>query len=115
MGLGAVSLHDLGALVTMGLGVMALVRPSAAAAFTGIAPQGKIGVSEIRATYGGLFFMLGASALLFQQASIFTVVGLAWAGAAAGRVISLVVDSSRSSKNLGAVAFEAAVALLLLL
>jgi hypothetical protein len=41
-----------------------------------------------------------------------TVVGLAWLGAALGRVVSLLVDGHRTRKNLAGVAFEAVVGLL---
>ena len=105
-------LATIGAVITLGLGIMGLTRPAAAAAFTGIAPQGVLGVSEIRATYGGLFAAMGAAALLAPSSAAFTVRACAWAGAAAGRVVSVVVDGSRSPRNLGAVVFEAAIAAL---
>jgi hypothetical protein len=82
-------LNNAGALVTTGLGVMARVRPSLAATFVSIRPEGLLGVSEIRATYGGLF-------------------------AALGRTLSVVVDRNVAAKNLGGIAFEAAIGLLLL-
>jgi hypothetical protein len=110
----AALLNNGGALVTTGLGALALVRPSAAAAFTSVAPQGLVGVSEIRATYGGFFAALGAAALWSQTPAVFSVVGLAWAGAALGRLLSVVVDRSTSAKNLGGVLFEGAIATLLL-
>lgn len=50
--------HLIAGAVTLGLGLVGLLRPSAAAAFTGIEPKGAMGVSEIRATYGGLFAAL---------------------------------------------------------
>lgn len=100
-------------MITLCLGAMALLRPSAAAAFTGIEPSGKIGISEIRATYGGLFFALGAIALYQQSPIVFLSLGIAWLGAAAGRIVSIVIGDSREAKNFAAVAFEAAIGLLL--
>lgn len=109
-----VLLNNAGAAITAGLGLMGLVRPSAAAAFTHLKPQGRIGVSEVRATYGGFFLALGAWALWTQLPAAFTVAGVAWLGAAAGRAISVVVDRSTEPKNLGGIVFEAAIGALLL-
>ena len=107
-------LNNLGALVTSGLGAMALIRPSAAAAFASIRPEGLLGVSEIRATYGGLFAALGAYAILCQRPEVFAVAGVAWIGAALGRTLSVAVDRNAAPKNLGGIAFEAAIGFLLL-
>ena len=110
----AFALGNLGALATAGLGAMGLVRPRAAAAFTSMEPVGLVGVSEIRATYGGFFLLLGGYALASQEPAAFTAAGLAWLGAAGGRLVSVLVDRSTSAKNLGGIAFEAAIGLLLL-
>jgi hypothetical protein len=93
---------------------MGLVRPSAAAAFTSIRPEGLMGVSEIRATYGGLFAALGAWGLWTQEPNAFTTAGVAWLGAALGRAASVVVDRNRDPRNLGGIAFEGAIGLALL-
>lgn len=110
----ATAIRNLGALVTFGMGLLGLLRPLAAAKLTSLSPVGALGVSEIRATYGGLFAALGGLALVSQESAAFLVAGVAWGGAAAGRVYSVIVDENRSGENLRAVAFEAAVALLLL-
>lgn len=105
-------LASIGALTTLALGLMGLLRPSAAAAFTSIEPIGPVGVSEIRATYGGLFAAMGAWALWAQSPAVFGVLAVAWAGAALGRLVSVAVDGSRSGQNLGGIAFEGVIALL---
>jgi hypothetical protein len=107
-------LGNLGAAITAGLGVMGLVRPAAAAAFTSMAPVGKQGVSEIRATYGGFFLALGGYALATQNPVAFAAAGFAWLGAAGGRLASVALDRSVAPKNLAGIAFEAAIGLLLL-
>lgn len=104
------SLPNLGALITLGLGVLALVRPQVTARFVNLRPQGKIGLSELRATYGGLFAALGAFALLHQSPTVFTTLGIAWAGAAMGRLVSILVDGNHSLENIGGVVFEGAIA-----
>ena len=106
--------HIAGAIVTAALGLMGLVRPSAAAAFTSMSPVGKIGVSEIRATYGGFFLFLGVFALIVREPLAFQVLGWAWVGPAAGRAVSVVVDASREAKNFGGIVFEGIIGGLLL-
>lgn len=100
--------------MTAGLGLMGLIRPNAAGAFTSIQPIGILGVSEIRATYGGFFLALGAYALYAQSTAVFAVVGVAWVGASVGRLISVAVDRSYAPKNFGGVIFEFAIGVLLL-
>ncbi|MDJ0787576.1 MAG: DUF4345 family protein [Myxococcota bacterium] len=107
-------LHNLGALATLGLGINGMLRPRATSRFVHMTPDGRMGLSEIRATYGGLFAAMGAFALLAQDEVAFSLLGAAWVGAAVGRVFSIVVDDAREPLNFGGVAFESAFALLLL-
>ena len=110
----AVVLHNLGAVITLGLGGMALIRPRLAASFTSIEPVGLLGLSEIRATYGGLFAALGAVALFLQDNIFFAGLGAGWLGAAMGRSLSVFLDHSRENKNFGGIAFESVLGILLL-
>ena len=107
-------LANAGALATVALGLLGLLAPARANAFTSLRPVGKLGVSETRATYGGFFLALGLACLLLQSRTAFLVVGCAWLGAAAGRAGSLVADRSTQPKNLGGIVFEAAIGALLL-
>lgn len=104
----------LGSTGTLALGLLGLLRPDAAANFTSMQPIGRIGRSEIRATYGGFFLALGACGLLLRDPLVWSVIGVAWLGAAAGRAISVPVDESYEPKNLGGIVFEATLGLLLL-
>jgi hypothetical protein len=106
--------RQLGAAITAALGVLALVRPHAAASFTSVRPSGPVGVSELRATYGGFFLALGAFALFAGSGPVYRALGLAWAAAAGARLLSVFVDGSRSGRNLGGIAFEGLIAALLL-
>jgi hypothetical protein len=108
------TLSNLGAVITLGLGVLGLFAPTRASSFANVQPVGLIGKSEIRATYGGLFVALGVTCLLTQAPGVFLAAGLAWVGAAIGRLFSVVVDSSRSARNLGGIVFELGIGLLLL-
>lgn len=110
----AYALHNLGALITLGLGLLGLLAPRAAARFASVAPSGRIGLSEIRATYGGLFAALGAFALVAQDMVAFMGLGAAWVGAALGRTASVVLDRSFEPRNLAAILFEAGIGVLLL-
>ena len=109
-----VSVNTLGSLVTTGLGLFGLFRPKAAAAMVGISPDGARGLSEVRATYGGLFLAMGLYATVLQSDEVFRGLGLAWMGAAVARTFSFVRDGSRSTANLGGIVMEAAIAASLL-
>ena len=104
----------IGAVITLGLGLMGLIRPSAAASFTSMQPVGEIGVSESRATYGGFFLMIGVYCLYSSEETAFILAGAAWMGAAGGRFLSFFIDNSRSPKNLGGILFEGIIGALLL-
>ena len=107
-------LSNIGAVITTFLGCLGLFAPTRAATLTSISPVGPNGVSEIRATYGGLFAAMGGACLATQLPVFFAAAGIAWLGAAAGRVWSILIDRNVDPKNLGAVAMEAAIGGLLL-
>ncbi len=109
-----VSVNTLGALITLGLGVFGLFWPLSAARLVGIEPDGERGLSEIRATYGGIFVAIGIFATVAQSSDVFRVVGVGWIGASAARSFSYVRDNSRSTANLGAIVIEALVGVSLL-
>jgi hypothetical protein len=107
-------LNTAGAVATVLMGCLGLFFPKRAAAFTGLAALTPPGRSEFRSTFGGLFLLAGIAPLVVTSPAAFLVVGLMWAGAAAGRVVSIVADNANSPKNWAAVAFEAGFATLLL-
>ena len=102
-------LANCGAVVTAVLGFFGLLFPSAVSRVLGIQPDGPLGISDFRATYGGFFLCLGIGCFVAQSPSAFTVVGAAWCAAAAARVLSLAVDGSRSWQNVVGILFEASV------
>lgn len=107
-------LHLLGALVTTAMGGLGLLRPALAGRLIGLAPTGRLGRSELRATYGGLFFALGAFALATRDEVAFMLVGAAWLGAAAARVGDALLVAGADRGVWRAALFEAGVATLLL-
>ncbi len=104
----------LGAVLSVIAGLLGLLWPRAVSRVVGLALPGPLGVSEVRATYGGLFVAAGAAVLVLQQRASALVLGAGWAGACAARLVSLVVDRSRSRENLAGVVVEGAMAALLL-
>jgi hypothetical protein len=108
-------LNVAGAIITVLMGCLGLFFPERAAAFTGLKAVTTPGRSEFRSTFGGLFLFAGIAPLILTMPAAFLVLGLSWAGAAAGRVVSILADHANSPKNWIAVAFEAGIATLLLI
>jgi hypothetical protein len=107
-------LHLVGALVTAALGGLGLLRPRTAARWVGLEPSGRLGLSELRATYGGLFFALGAFAVATRDEVAFALLGAAWLGAAAARVGDALLLGGAERPLWRAALFEAGLATLLL-
>ncbi len=107
-------LNQVGAAGTLAMGLLGLLLPKVAARFVGLQPLTPAGRSEFRATYGGLWAPLALMPLITQDPIVFAVSGLCWAGAAAGRVISIFLDDALDAQNLKAVGFELVFAALLL-
>ena len=107
-------LANLGALLTIALGLFGALAPARAAGFVGIQPLGGAGLSEVRATYGGLFIAMGAACLVLQSPTAFLLAGVAWCGAGLMRVPSLLLDKGSFPKGLGGAAIELAIGMLLL-
>jgi Domain of unknown function (DUF4345) len=104
----------IGAGLTIGLGIIGLLKPMTIGPLVGIMPTEPRGLSEIRATYGGLFIGLGGLALYAQDVKIYAAVGCGWIGAAIARICSIVVDRQMSKMNIGGIVLEGGIALLLL-
>jgi hypothetical protein len=104
----------LGALVTIGLGLFGAIWPCRAASLVGISPLGGLGLSEIRATYGGLFMAMGLACLYLNSPSAYFVAGAAWIGAAVLRIPSLYLDQGCYPKAIGGAVVEFSIGLLLL-
>lgn len=99
----------IGAVITVGFGLLGLFFPLAAAGLVGIEPKPGIGRSEVRATYGGLFIGVGLACLWLQSTEAFLVAGGAWLGAAVARAFAMVVEREPSAGNFGGLAVEGVV------
>lgn len=104
----------IGAVVTIGLGLLGFMLPNVAASMVGIEAKSGLARSEVRATYGGLFIGLGVSCLWFQLPEMFLVVGIAWCLAAVAKFIAVFIEHEASSRNIGGIALEGGVGALFL-
>lgn len=97
------------------LGGYALARPEEVAAMVGLRtdPDKPHSISEVRATYGGLFLLShgGVAAALGYAPSVGATMALtlalAWMGAAVGRAYSMVREDVGTAFNVRATVFEA--------
>lgn len=62
----------------------------------GLRIETPIAMSEMRATYGSMF-AISIATLVSQSETVAIVLGIAWLGSFAGRLLSVVVDKSWSS------------------
>ena len=104
----------IGAAITVFGGVIGLLFPTPVSRTIGLTLNGRLGRSEFRATYGGLFLAAGVAAIVIGTLDATLILACAWFGAAAGRTISAFIDRSWSKENLGGIAIEVVVGSLLL-
>ena len=99
-------LNLLGALLTIGFGLFGLLFPAKIARLVGLTAKTKAGSSEFRATYGGVWLAMGIALLAIDQPVAYTIVGIAWLGAALGRLFSIIIDKSSTQQNWTAFVIE---------
>jgi len=102
---------NIGAVISLALGVMAILVPTKTESFVSIKSIGKEGVSEVRATYGGFFAGISLYALISQSPDAFVALGFGWLGAAFIRFITLFFGYY-TTKNVAAVSFELVIGVL---
>ena len=96
------------ALLTIGFGLIGFVAPRYTADTLDLAPtQSTMGLSELRASAGGLFVAVGLVCLLTGAPGAYAMLGVAYAGAATGRLVSIVADGPPRRKALIFFLFEA--------
>ncbi|MFM7224990.1 MAG: DUF4345 family protein [Actinomycetota bacterium] len=104
-----------GAAISAIAGVLGLCFPRRVSAVIGLHLPATLGVSEVRATYGGLFLGAGVAVMLLGSSDAALVLGTAWLGAFGARAVSVVVDRSRSKENVAGLVVEATIGALLVL
>tara|TARA_R110000764_G_scaffold28319_1_gene66604 strand:+ start:15724 stop:16077 length:354 start_codon:yes stop_codon:yes gene_type:complete len=108
-------LNLIAALVTVAFGLFGFIAPRYTADTLDLAPTNStMGLSEMRASVGGLFVVSGLAAIWLDAPLAYAMVGFAYAGAAAGRVVSLFLDKPPMKKLLVFGGIEATLALWLI-
>ena len=74
------------------LGVVALLSPETLARQTGLAADGPLGRSELRALFGGVFIGIGIAALLLGSPAAHLVGAAAFLGGAAAKLLSAALE-----------------------
>jgi len=98
-------------LLTIAFGLFGFLAPRYTAAALDLAPTAStMGLSEMRASVGGLFVVAGLAALWLDQPLAYAMIGFAFVGAALGRVVSLIFDAPPRRKVLLFGGIEAALA-----
>lgn len=87
-------------LMTVGIGILSLLRPQSITGFIGLQAPGPRGLSELRGIFGGLFIGVGLAALLLNSRDAYQVVGIGYLAIAVARTISIVYDRSYDQSNL---------------
>lgn len=109
------ALKIISAILTIGTGLLALIKPTSIYDFTGLKAVGGRGITEIRAIFGALFIALGAFAIYHRQPMALNMLGVMYLGIAAVRVVSMFLDKSVVSSNLISLAIEVVVGVILVL
>ncbi len=110
------TLNIIAALMTIGFGLFGFLAPGYTAGALDLAPtKSTMGLSEMRASVGGLFVVAGFAALWLGTPTAFAMLGFAFAGAALGRAVSLVLDNPPMAKVLIFGGIELVLALWLIL
>lgn len=88
-------------LLTIAFGLFGFLAPRYTASALDLEPTAStMGLSEMRASVGGLFVIMGCAALWLDTPLAYAMIGFAFTGAALGRVISLIVDKPPIGKVL---------------
>lgn len=91
-------LQIIAALATVATGLLAFIKPSAAAGFTGLTAPAPRGTSEIRAIFGGMFIALGLVPF-FLGPPAYLILGITYLAIAAARLFSIIIDKSYARSN----------------
>lgn len=109
------TLNILSAFLTIGFGLFGFTAPRYTASALDLkTTKSTMGLSEMRASVGGLFVVAGLAALWLNTPLAYAMIGFAFAGAALGRLVSLLLDSPPLIKVLVFGGIEAALALWLI-
>ena len=109
------TINLISSLMTIGFGLFGFVAPRYTASALDLEPTAStMGLSEMRASVGGLFVIAGCAAIWLDQPLGYAMLGFAFAGAALGRAISLILDKPPVRKVLIFGGIECALAVVFL-
>lgn len=113
--MGLYVLPYIGGVIGLGLGLFAIFRPYGAAKLVGIKIDDALphSISEVRATYGGVFAGGHAFALVTGSDTAFVTLACGWGLTGIVRLVSMVIDRAANGANYGGTAFEFVIAALL--
>lgn len=102
-----------GSLFSLGLALLGIFSPASAMRLVGLIPHEKAphAVSEVRATYGGVFFGVTAFALATGAPMAFLALASCWICAMIVRIFSMIVDGVRNQHNWNSIAVEGGIGL----
>lgn len=104
-------LNFIAAGLTIAFGLFGFLAPRYTASALDLKPTNStMGLSEMRASVGGLFVVAGLAAIWLAEPLAYAMIGFAFTGAALGRVVSMVFDNPPRGKVLVFGGIEAALA-----
>lgn len=74
------------------MGIVAFLQPERFAAQVGLAADGPLGRSELRAVFGGVFAGIGVACLVVAGPAAYVVGGAAFLGGAAAKLVSAALE-----------------------
>ncbi|MFN2303331.1 MAG: DUF4345 family protein [Anaerolineales bacterium] len=108
-------LKIIAAAITIGTGLLSLLKPSATYEFTGLRAEGGRGITEIRSILGALFIALGAAALYYRLPETYGMLGIMYLFIALVRLISMFYERSVVSSNIISLVTEIVLGVVLVL
>lgn len=92
-------LQIIGAVATIGTGLLAAFNPKGIEGFTGLTAPGARGITEFRSVFGGAFIGLGLAVLLIGTGDAYRTLGAMYLAIAVVRAVSTVIDKSAGSRS----------------
>ena len=93
-------LNILACVLTIAFGLFGFLAPRYTASALDLAPtKSTMGLSELRASVGGLFVVSGAVCIWLADPMAYVMLGVAYTGAALGRFVSLALDAPPRAKT----------------
>jgi uncharacterized membrane protein HdeD (DUF308 family) len=99
-------LKIIGCVLTALVGVYATFKPKSTVGFTGLAPEGNRGVTEIRVIFGIFFIVLGVFPIIVNNLIAYQMLGFGYLSVGVARIISIFVDKASNTSNWQSVIFE---------